>query len=254
MSIWVPLEKWFSTHLIFAELMPTGFRRPERAIAAIRPDLISISTVRRPKLHTPPPDPRRSLPTSVVLQRLLDEMPAGHFTLGWLMGSLRKRSFGIIMLLLAVVAMAPGVSIVAGLLLMIPAFQMMAAQPAPAFPRCIADRPLPTRDLAALVQRAVPVLRYLEKVIHPRWPTPLEATKRLVGTVVVILNTTLLFTPIPLSNVVPALLIALISLAYLEEDGLLLSIALLVASIILTVELVAVWQMVRGANWIVGLW
>jgi hypothetical protein len=91
-------------------------------------------------------------------------------------------------------------------------------------------------------------------VIHPRWPTPFEATKRLVGTVVVILNTTLLFTPIPLSNVVPALLIALISLAYLEEDGLLLSIALLVASIMLTVELVAVWQMVRGANWIVGLW
>ena len=130
----------------------------------------------------------------------------------------------------------------------------LAAQPAPAFPRCIADRPLPTRDLAALVQRAVPVLRYLEKVIHPRWPTPLEATKRLVGTVVVILNTTLLFTPIPLSNVVPALLIALIFLAYLEEDGLLLSIALLAASIMLTVELVAVWQMVRGANWIVGLW
>ena len=155
-----------STHLIFAELMPTGFRRPERAIAAIRPDLISISTVRRSNCTTPPPDPRRSLPTSVVLQRLLDEMPAGHFTLGWLMGSLRKRSFGIIMLLLAVVAMAPGVSIVAGLLLMIPAFQMMAAQPAPAFPRCIADRPLPTRDLAALVQRAVPVLRCLEKVIR----------------------------------------------------------------------------------------
>ena len=63
-------------------------------------------------------------------------------------------------------------------------------------------RPLPTRHLAALVQRAVPVLRYFEKVIHPRWPTPFEATKRLVGTVVVILNTTLVFTPIPLSNVV----------------------------------------------------
>ena len=51
------------------------------------------------------------------------------------------------------------------------------------------------------------MLRYLEKVIHPRWPTPLEATKRLVGIVVVILNTTLVFTPIPLSNVVPALVI-----------------------------------------------
>ena len=105
-----------------------------------------------------------------------------------------------------------------------------------------------------LVQRAVPVLRYLEKVIHPRWPTPLEATKRLVGIVVVILNTTLVFTPIPLSNVVPALVIALISLAYLEEDGLLLSIALLAAVIVLTVELMAVWETVLGAKWISGLW
>jgi hypothetical protein len=98
------------------------------------------------------------------------------------------------------------------------------------------------------------VLRYFEKVIHPRWPTPFEATKRLVGTVVVILNTTLVFTPIPLSNVVPALVIALISLAYLEEDGFLLSIALLAAIIVLGIELVAVWETVVGAKWIIGLW
>jgi hypothetical protein len=170
------------------------------------------------------------------------------------MGSLHKRSFGIIMLLLALVAMAPGVSMAAGLLLMIPASQMVMGKPAPVFPRRIAARPLPTRHLAALVQRAVPVLRYLEKVIHPRWPTPFEATKRLVGTVVLILSTTLVFTPIPLSNVVPALVVAMISLAYLEEDGLLLSIALLNAAIVLVVELVAVWETVIGAKWIIGLW
>ena len=203
---------------------------------------------------TSPPDARAFIPTSVVLQRLHDEAPTDHFTLGWLMGSLRKRSFGIIMLLLALVAMAPGVSIIAGLLLMIPAFQMIAGQPAPVFPRRIAARPLPTRHLAALVQRAVPVLRYLEKAIHPRWPTPLEATKRLVGTVIVILSTTMVFTPIPLSNVVPALVIALISLAYLEEDGLLLSIALLAAVVVLTIELAVVWETVLGAKWIVSLW
>ena len=201
----------------------------------------------------PPLDVRALIPTSVVLQRLHDEVPTDHFTLGWLMHSLCKRSFGIIMLLLALVAIAPGVSIVAGLLLMIPAFQMIAGQPVPVFPRRIAARPLPTRHLAALVQRAVPVLRYLEKVVHPRWHTPLEPTKRVVGIVVVILNTTLVFTPIPLSNVVPACVIALISLAYLEEDGLLLTIALFAAVMVVTIELMAVWQTVLGAKWIFGL-
>jgi len=201
-----------------------------------------------------PPDPKAFVPTSVLLQRLHDEAPADHFTLDWLMGSLRKRSFGVIMLLLALVAIAPGVSMVAGLLLMIPAFQMIAGQPAPIFPRRVAAHPFPTRHLAALVQRGVPVLRYLEKMIHPRWPTPFEATKRLVGAVIVILNATLLFTPLPLSNIVPAIVIALISLAYLEEDGLLLSIGLAAAVIVLAVELVVVWQTVLGAKWIIGFW
>jgi hypothetical protein len=98
------------------------------------------------------------------------------------------------------------------------------------------------------------VLRYLEKAVHPRWHTPNEATKRLVGAVVVLLSATLVFIPIPLSNVVPALLIALISLAYLEEDGALLSIALLAAIIVLTVATAAVWEMLVGAKWIINLW
>jgi len=202
---------------------------------------------------TSPPETSANIPTSVVLQRLHDEAPANHFTLGWLMSSLRRRSFGIIMLLLSIVAIAPGVSILAGLLLMIPALQMIAGRPAPIFPRRIAAYLLPTRHLAALVQRAVPVLQYFEKAIHPRWHTPPEATKLVVGIVIVILNATLIFIPIPLSNVVPAVVIAAISLAYLEEDGLLLSIALLAAVVVVIVDLVAIWGTVLGANWAIGL-
>jgi hypothetical protein len=198
-------------------------------------------------------DTRLLVAASVVLQRLHDEMRADHFTLGWLMHSLHKRSFGIIMLLIALAAIVPGLSIVAGLLLMIPAFQMVTGKSAPVFPSRIATRSLPTRHLAAVVQRSVPVLRYLERVIHPRWHTPIEATKRLVGAMVVMLSATLVFIPIPLSNVVPALVIAFISLAYIEEDGVLLLITLLATVIVLTVATVAVWEMAIGAKWIIGL-
>jgi hypothetical protein len=130
---------------------------------------------------------------------------------------------------------------------------MIAGQPAPVFPRRIAARSLPTRRLAAVVQRSVPVLRYLEKVIHPRWRAHIEATKRPVGAVVVLLSATLVFIPIPLSNMVPALVIALISLAYLEEDGVLLSIGLLAAAVVLTVATLAVWETLVGAKWIIDL-
>lgn len=201
----------------------------------------------------PSPDPEALIHTSVVLQRLQDGAPADHFTLGWLVVNLRKRSYGMLMLVLALFAIVPGVSFVAGLLLVIPAFQMIAGRSAPVFPRRITSRPLSTRHLATVVRRAVPVLKYLEKMVHPRWHTPLDATKRLVGAVVLMLSVVLVIAPIPFGNVLPAAVIALISLAYLEEDGLLLSAALLAGVILLTFMLVAVWGIVLGAKWFIHL-
>jgi hypothetical protein len=199
-------------------------------------------------------DARAPVLASIELQRLHDEVPPGHFTLAWLMDSLQKRSFGVIMLLLALVAIAPGISIAAGVLLMIPAFQMIAGKPAPVFPRRIANHGLPTRHLAELIQRCLPGLRCLETIIHPRWHTALGSTKRIVGIIIILLSATLVVSPVPFSNVVPALVIALISTAYLEEDGLLLSIALLAALVVLAVAMTAAWEVIAGAKWIVGLW
>jgi hypothetical protein len=187
--------------------------------------------------------------TSTLLQQLLDEAPTDYFTLAWLVPRLRERSFGTIMLLLALVALAPGISVVAGALIMIPACQLIAGRSAPVFPRSITARPLPTRNLAAIVNRAIPVLRQMEKLIHPRMRTPFEATRRVVGTIVLLLSVSLVFTPIPLSNIVPALVIALISLAYLQEDGLLLAIALVIAVIVLAGASAAVWNAILAAKW-----
>jgi hypothetical protein len=71
-----------------------------------------------------------------------------------------------------------------------------------------------------------------------------------VGAFVLILSFVMVFSPIPLSNVPPALTIAVIALAYLEGDGVLLSVALLGAVILLAIALVAVWEAVRGAEWV----
>jgi hypothetical protein len=189
-----------------------------------------------------------------VLQGLLDDAPADHFTLGWLLGHLHRRSFGIMMLLLALVAMVPGISMVAGLLLAVPALEMIAGRVAPVFPRRIATRPLPTHHLARVVRRAVPVLRYLEKAIYPRWPTPFEATKRVVGVVVLLMTALLLLAPVPMIQVLPASVIALLALAYLEEDGVLLSISLFAAITLLGIAAAAVWETVVGVGWIHRIW
>jgi hypothetical protein len=195
-----------------------------------------------------PAEARTFIPASVILQELHDTAPADHLTLGWLMDRLQKQSFGLIVLLLAIVAIAPGISIVGGLLLLIPAFQMIAGRSAPVFPRRIANRSLPTKHLGAVVQRAISVLKFLERVVRPRFPTPPELTKRVVGLFVALLCARLLLMPIPLSNILPAVLIALISLGYLEDDGALLSISLLAAVVVLAVDLGLVWEVLHAPN------
>jgi len=155
------------------------------------------------------------VPTSVVLARLIHNAPAGHVTLAWLMGHLHTRSFGIILLLLGVCGLLPVVSPIAGLLVFIPAFQMIRAHPAPIFPRWVAERPIAADKLADMLRRIIPALRYLERFIRPRWPTPFEATKRVIGGFVLLLAGCLL-APLPLSNIPVSLTIVLVAFAYLE--------------------------------------
>jgi hypothetical protein len=196
------------------------------------------------RIDAPPPSPEDPvlLLTSEILQRLHDAAPKDKFTLNWLMSLLDKRSFGLIMLMCAVVAVLPGVSIIAGLLLIVIAVQMIEGRPAPVFPDGLATRPLPAKHLAAVIRRFLPALRYLEQISHPRWPTPHDATKRVVGVAVLILSLAVTFTPLPLSNIPPALAIALISLAYLEEDGLLLAVGLIAGALVVTLQVYAAWE------------
>jgi len=75
--------------------------------------------------QAPAPVHGEDVHTSAVLGAIIDEAPLQGFTLEWLIGSLPHRSFGAIMLLVAIVAMVPVVSIAAGLLLAILALQIV---------------------------------------------------------------------------------------------------------------------------------
>jgi hypothetical protein len=192
-------------------------------------------------------DTKERTPSSRVLEDLLDQAPADTFTLGWLMSALHQRSFGIIMLLLGVLATAPIGSMVPALMLAAVAVQMIAGRYEPVFPNFITARRLPTRHLFRLGGRAIPLLRYLENAVHPRWPGAFEAAKRFVGVMVLLLAAAVLLTPVPLSNIPPAIVIALISLAYIEEDGLLLCVGFLAAIVLIGAASAAVWGTIVGA-------
>jgi len=200
------------------------------------------------------PDAKERTPSSRVLEDLIHQAPPERFTLGWLISNLQQRSFGVVVLFLGLLAATPIGSTVPGLMLAAVALQMIAGRRELVFPQFITARTLPTRYLFRVAEHAIPAMQYLEKAVHPRWPTAFEATKRLVGVVVLLLTAALLLTPVPLSNVAPAIVIALTSLAYLEEDGLLLCFALFAAVVLIGFESAAIWGAIIGAAFISRIW
>ena len=180
-------------------------------------------------------------PTSAVLDGLIEAAPAGHVTMDWLLAHLKSRSFGILFLVLGVCGLIPLISPLAGLLLVILAFQMVRGHDGPLLPRRLGSRPIATAKLVSMLSRVVPVLRYLERFVRPRWPMPVEISNRIVGGMVILLSLGL-FVPFPLSNVPFGLNIVLLSFAYLEQDSILLSLALVAALCLLAAVLGAIWS------------
>lgn len=197
--------------------------------------------------------PTVAVPTSDILRDLLDEAPRDAVALGWIFERLHERSFGPVMLLLALLAMVPGVSPIAGALIIWIAGQMILARPRATLPRFVARQTVPTARFARLIERMVPVLRWLERLIRPRWSTPFTMTTSVVGMVLLLLGVSL-FSPVPLSNLLPALVIMGMALAYLERDGVMLAIATAIACVSLIATAATVWATVSGIQFLKWSW
>lgn len=191
-------------------------------------------------------------PTSDVIANLVGGQQGEWVTLETLIAGLGERSFGIILLFFALFSLVPGASGFIGVLLLIPAVQMILAHDAPTLPRFARTRRFRVTRVVPALSRVVPWLHRIERVVRPRWPTPFITTKRVVGAVILLLALTLI-APIPLSNYVPGIVIALIAIAYLEEDGILLLIALVGAAASLAITGFEVWGAIGAAHWLSNL-
>lgn len=193
--------------------------------------------------------PPISVPTSDHLAKMLDQAENGRVSVGWLMEQLGERSFGLTLFVMAVIALLPGASTVIGVLIAWPAIQMILGHETAVLPRWIARRQVGVEKLARVIGLIVPRLRWVERLIRPRWPMPFQATKRLTGIVMLLVGATLI-SPVPFTQVVPALVIMLLALAYLEEDGIAQLVALVAALASLAVTGATVWGAVETIDWL----
>ena len=186
---------------------------------------------------------------SVTLQQLHDSAPVDWICLRWVVERLHRQSFPMILLLLTIPGMVPGICSFAELLMAMLAVQMMIGNPRPWFPLAFAERPLPAQQIHRVVPHVIAALRLCEKIVHPRCPGAVQATRRLIGAVVLLLSVRMLLIPIPFSNVLPTAALALIALADIEGDGLLLAISVLVGLTMLAIDGAFVVGIIRGAAW-----
>ncbi len=165
------------------------------------------------------------------------------------MEQLGRRSFGLTLLVMAVIAFIPGAPTVVGVLVAWPAVQMILGHEMAALPRLVARRKIGVNRMARVIRMVRPRLAWVERLIRPRWATPFQTTKRLTGIVMLPLGLTMI-SPVPFSHVVPALVIMFLALAYLEEDGIALLIALIAALASLAITAATLWGAVETVDWL----
>jgi len=163
--------------------------------------------------------------TSELLEELVAKAPDGPVDLEWLLTNLDRRSFGLLLLLLGLLVIIPGVATIATLALLFPAVQMMLGRHAPAFPRFVSKRQFDFKRFRRFTVFVSPMLQAIERISRPRWEARHDVINRLVGLVVFLLAFSAGW-PLPLVNVIPGIVVVLIAVAYLQEDGLLLAVAM----------------------------
>ncbi|MBB6091685.1 hypothetical protein HNQ60_000531 [Povalibacter uvarum] len=164
----------------------------------------------------------RHKPLSETLSEMAADSTEPRISLRHFMDRAGDRAFGALLFILAfpnIVPTPPGTSAVLGLPMLLLAGQLAWGRRTPWLPRFIAERSLDRGIFAHAVERIAPALRRFERFLKPRaaWlVSPLP--ERMIGLVTFVLAL-VIFLPIPLGNIVPAIAICIISLGLLEHDG-----------------------------------
>jgi hypothetical protein len=177
---------------------------------------------------TPPPPHARPAPgrsASELLEDLVDAFPGEKTSVGALIDQLDSRAHGVLLLVLALpmcIPNIPGISTIFGVLMMLPALQLVMGSRRLWVPQRVRSWEVESAPLRKTLRTAIPALKRVEYLIKPRW----SRLTRFPVTIVVGLQTLLmafiLILPIPFANWPPGMTVAITSLALLQRDGMLM--------------------------------
>jgi hypothetical protein len=192
------------------------------------------------------------------LSAVLAEFVAGpedeRITIGDLLLALKRRALGALIFIFAVpvaLPLPPGVSTVFGAPLLFLTAQLMLGMQ-PWLPRIITDRSLKRGEFQKIIATVAPWLQRAESVMKPRLSfVGQRPFVYLLGLMCLILSI-ILFLPIPLGNMLPALAVSIISLGLLARDGVWMSIGFFAGMLAIAIVWGVLWAMIFGALFVIG--
>jgi hypothetical protein len=171
-----------------------------------------------------PPAGDDVLATSDVLLRLVREFPGERLTMADIVAGLEDRTFGLLMLLLALpncppMPGIPFLSTVTGTPLAFFAGQLALGQPMPWLPQRLLRQSLDRAQLLRVLETIAPYIKRVERLLKHRLPWLATGAGERVAAGIACALAVILALPIPGGNLLPAWAIVFFALGIVERDG-----------------------------------
>lgn len=158
--------------------------------------------------------------TSELLVKTLQQHPDTYLSIGELLESLKRRSYGALLIMLSLAGLIPGISFFAGFAIFLLGLQIIVGFQFPRLPKLIQRRRLNRHKTLRFIEEMRPWLERVEQYIKPRWePLSNSMARRVVGVIICLLSAVAVM-PLPFVNFPPNIAIILFALGIIERDGL----------------------------------
>jgi len=164
-------------------------------------------------------------PISSILAELSASLPASRTSIAVLLESLHERGFGFILLIFALpmalpLPVPPGINILLASPLILLTAQQALGRHTIWLPEGMKRKTISSAKLSRILAGAIPWMQRIERFVRPRlgWMTQGIASN-LIGLMGLLMALTITI-PLPLTNTVPSLGIALMAIGIIMRDGL----------------------------------
>jgi hypothetical protein len=181
----------------------------------------------------------------------LAEQSDGVVSIGAIRDALGDRSFAALLVFFGffnMLPLPPGATTFLGLPLVLVSAQMIYGRTDAWLPEVLTRRSMPAEAFRSIMQRLIPRLVWLERMIRPRyWPFWRRQGERVIGVIALIMAVTITL-PIPLGNGPPGFATVLLGLALSQRDGILFAIGCAVAIGSMVIVATVIGAVMAAAN------